>query len=174
MVAFVDLELGIQHGDGGRNIDENLAKARLAFTQGILGFAHPQQGAQGRQQHIRVHRVDQVGVGAGVEASDDVAGLDRRCGHMNHREQGGNRLRAQFTNDVEATHVRQVDVEDQGVDRHAGDQLQAFAARAGLQHLIAVAFQAPAQGVACGDVVVDNQQAQVTFHRQAPWRWPAG
>ncbi|MNL06838.1 hypothetical protein D3C87_1274870 [compost metagenome] len=174
MVAFVNFQLGVQHGDGRRHVDKDFPEPRLAVTQGVFGFPHAQQGAQGGQQHVRVHRVDQVGIGAGVQAGDDVPGLDRSRRHVNHRQQRGSRLGAQFAHDVEAAHVRQVDVEDQRVDVDAVDQHQAFAAGAGFQHLVAVAFQAPAQGVAGRDIVVDDQQADVTFHRRAPWRWPAG
>ncbi|MNH87715.1 hypothetical protein D3C73_402020 [compost metagenome] len=118
--------------------------------------------------------MDQVSIGAGIQAGDDVAGLDRGGRHVDHREQGGRGVRAQYADDVEATHVGQVDVENQCLDGDTVDQLQALAAGTGFEHFIAMTLKASAQGIARGDVVVDDQQAQVTFHRQAPWRWPAG
>ncbi|MNI45869.1 hypothetical protein D3C73_1003090 [compost metagenome] len=173
MVALMHLELRIEHGNRRGNVGEDLPKTRLAFAQCVFGVAHAQQRAQGGQQHIRVDGVNQVGIGTGVQAGDDVAGLDRGCGYVDNREQGGGRFRAQFAHDVEATHVRQVDVEDQRVEGFAVDQGQAFTAGSGFEHDVAMSLQAPAQGVPGGDVVVDYQQTHVTFHRRTPWRGPA-
>ncbi|MNO65707.1 hypothetical protein D3C76_564750 [compost metagenome] len=86
LVALVHVELGVEHGDGGRDAGEDLAKACLALAQGAFAVAHAQQGAQGRQQYVGVDGVDQVGVGAGVEAGDDVAALDRRGRDVDHWE----------------------------------------------------------------------------------------
>ncbi|MNN84502.1 hypothetical protein D3C81_2016690 [compost metagenome] len=93
---------------------------------------------------------------------------------MDHRQQRGSSFGAQFAHDVEAAHVGQVDVEDQGVQVFACNQRQPLGAGTGLQHLIAVAFQTAAQGVAGGDIVVDEQQADVTLHGRAPGLSPAG
>ncbi len=93
---------------------------------------------------------------------------------MNHRQQRGARVGAQQADDVETAHVRQVDVEDQRIEGFALDQGQAVAAGAGFEHRVAVALQAPTQGVTGGDVVIDNQQADVTIHRRSPERLPAG
>ncbi len=168
LVAFHHVEGGVHHRDGRGDIDEDLAKARLAVAQGAFGVAHPQQGAQGGQQHVRVHRVNQVGVGAVVQAGDDVAGLDRRRRHMNHRQQRGARFGAQLANNVEAAHVRQVHVQDQRIEGVLGNQPQALGAGARFQYAVAVVFQAPAQGIACGGVVVDDQQATVSLHQECP------
>ena len=93
---------------------------------------------------------------------------------MNHRQQCGARIGAQQADDIETAHVRQVDVEDQRIECFALDQGQAVAAGAGFEHRVTMALQAPAQGVTGGDVVIDNQQADVTIHRRSPERLPAG
>ncbi len=170
MVAFVQLQLGVEHCDGRCDVNEYLAKARLAFAQGALGVTHPQQCAQGRQQHIRVDRVNQVGIAAGIEAGDDVAGLDGGCGHMDQWQQRGIRVGAKLARDVEAAHVRQVDIENQGIRHGAGHQRQPVAAGARLQHLVAMALQHPAHRVAGSGVVVDDQQTAFTPHRFPPPR----
>ncbi len=78
VIALMHFQIGIEHGDRRRDVGEDLAETRLAFAQGIFRVAHPQQGTQRRQEHIGVDRVNQIGIGARVEAGDDVAGLDRR------------------------------------------------------------------------------------------------
>ncbi len=164
LVAFMHLQLGVHHGNRRRHAGEDFAKACLALAQCALGVAHAQQGAQGGQQHVGVDGVNQVGVGTGVQPSNDVATLDRRGRHMNHRQQGRAWVLTQQPDNVEAAHVRQVHVQDQGVDLAVADQRQALAARAGLQYLIPVHRQPPAHGIAGGNVVIDDQQAHIGIH----------
>jgi hypothetical protein len=59
MVAFVNLQLCIQHSDGRRHIDNDFPKPRLACTQGIFSIACPQQGAQRRQGRFPKNRSTQ-------------------------------------------------------------------------------------------------------------------
>jgi len=169
VIAFVQLQFGVEHRDGGGDMEEDFPEARFAVTQCALGVAHPQQGAQCRQQHIGVDRVDQVGIAAGIEAGDDVVGLDGGGGDVNQRQQRGVRIGTQLARNVEAAHVRQVDVENQRIGRGTGDQRQAFAAGTRLQGLDSRGVPAPgAFALARGGVVIDDQQAAVTLHRAPP------
>ncbi len=171
-VAFVDLQLRVDHRDGRRYLGKDFTKACLAFTQGMLGVPHSQQSAQRSQEHVRIDRVNEVGVGPRIQAGDDIAGLDRRCGNVNDRQQPRAVIGSQLPYDVEAAHVRQIHIENQRVDRFGGNQAQSFGARSGFEHGITVALEYPAYCVARGRVVVDDQQLALMLHQRAPWRSP--
>ncbi|MNH19459.1 hypothetical protein D3C79_791970 [compost metagenome] len=167
------LEPGIEHGDRCRHIVENFPEVGLACAQRPLGIAHPHQGPQGGDQYIRVHRVHQVGVGTGIEPGNDVAGLDRRRRHVDHRQQGGLRVGTEQPDNIEAAHVGQVDIQDQPIDLLTVDQCQPLATGARFEDLIAMQRQAPTQRIPGGCVVVDDEQANVRVHQRPPEPKPA-
>ncbi|PAV70344.1 hypothetical protein WR25_02885 [Diploscapter pachys] len=160
MIAFVHLQVAVEYGNGGGHTPEDFLEARLALAQGPLGIAHPQQGAQGGQQHIRVYRVDQIGISTGIQAGNDIAALDRCRRHVDHRQQRRAAVLTQQPDNVETAHVRQVDVEDQCIHLLVANQRQPLPAGARLKHFVTVRTETTTQGVTGGDVVVDDQQAQ--------------
>ena len=89
---------------------------------------------------------------------------------MDQWQQRGIQVGAKLARDVEAAHVRQVDIENQGIRHGAGHQRQPVAAGARLQYLVAMALQHPAHRVAGSSVVVDDQQTAFTPHCCPPAR----
>ncbi len=75
-VALVNPQLGVDDRDWRCDLGEDFPEACFAFTQRVLGVADAQQGAQGGKQDVRVDRVNQIGIGPGLQTGDDVARLD--------------------------------------------------------------------------------------------------
>ena len=89
--------------------------------------AAPEQCAQPRLQLAHVERLDEVVVGAGVQAVDPVADRVARGEHEDRHAVAG---RAQPPRHLEAVDVRQADVEHHGVRRgrrHLGQRVLAVA-----------------------------------------------
>jgi hypothetical protein len=90
------------------------ARALLAGQRALeLGFrmAHAQQRAHRGQQHGRTKRLDQVHVRALIEAVGAILLGHGRLRHLQHLDAGRVKLGFQLAADIEAAHVRQVDVE---------------------------------------------------------------
>ncbi len=106
--------------------------------------------------------MNQIGICARLEPSDDIAALDRCSRHVDHRQQGGGPVGPQLADDVEAAHVWQVDIQNECIEGLAGDDVKAFGAGAGFYDGNALALQASTQRIAGSGVVIDNQHACVT------------
>ena len=63
--------------------------------------------------------------------------------------------------DLEPVHAGHLDVEEDEVWRFTLDELDAFVAGGGLQHLVAFVFENHPQRVADGGLVVDDQDARL-------------
>jgi len=79
VVGIVVAQVGVEYRDRRVDLAENFAKACFGLAQCFFRAARAQQRAQRGQQYVRIHRVDQVGVRAGVQAGDEVPGGDRGC-----------------------------------------------------------------------------------------------
>ena len=115
-----------------------------------------QQGAQPRPQLAQREGLDQVVVGAGVEALDAV--VDRvACGEHEHRGAVAGLTHA-------PTHLEAVDpghahVEDHGVGRRGGQAVECRCAICGKIHVVAVERKRPLQGGPDSRLVIDDEDS---------------
>ena len=120
------------------------------------GLDAPQQRAQAREQLAQGERLDQVVVGAGIEAGDAVVDRVARGEHEDRRAVAG---LAHAPAHLEAVDVRHGDVEHDGVDLLAGDAVERLAAVLGEGHVVALEGQRPLHRRAQRRLVVDHQDS---------------
>ena len=115
-----------------------------------------QQRSQPRAELLERERLDQVVVGAGVEAlhavRDGVAGGE----HQHRRAVAG---RPQAPADLEPVGLGHQDVEDDRVRRLVGERVERLAAVGGELHAVAVHPQRAIERVADGGLVVDHEDS---------------
>ena len=135
--------------------DRSAKVSGVGVLVAILRRGPAQQRPQPREQLLEGERLGQVVVGARVEPGDPVGdGLAR--GEDEHRQVVPGA--AQPPAHLEPVEPRHHDVEDEGVGAvTAGDRVQGLLAVGGELDLVPVERQGPAQGVAHGPVVVDDE-----------------
>ena len=120
------------------------------------GYDAAQQRPQPGQQLLQRERLGQVVVGAGVEAldpvADGVAGGEHQDGYV---VAGG----AQRAGGLDAVEPRHHHVHDDHVGRRPRRSRQRLGAVGGQGHVVPVELQRPAQRLAHGPVVVDDEDA---------------
>ena len=116
----------------------------------------PQQRPQAREQLAQGEGLDQVVVGAGVEAGDAVVDRVARGEHQDRRAVAG---LAHAPAHLEAVDVRHRDVQDDGVDLLARDAVERLAAVLGERHVVALEGQRPLHRRAQGRLVIDHQDS---------------
>ena len=94
-----------------RSCARSICSEPSCSTGAVAAAAPPLDGAQSRQQLARVVGLDQVVVGAGIEAADAVADLVARRQHDHH---GPFAQRADRRHQRQAVAVLQVQVEQHG------------------------------------------------------------
>ena len=117
--------------------------------------APAQQGPDPRQQLLALERLDQVVVGAAVEAGDAVLGLGAGGQHQDRHVAVG----AQPAADLDAVEAREPEVEDDEVGDEAGGDVERLDAVGRGAHLVALVAQRAAQDVGDVGVVLDDQHA---------------
>src|SRR3954453_4325335 len=117
-----------------------------------------QQRAQAREQLLALERLDEVVVGAGVEALD--ARLDRvaRGEHEDRHIVG----RAQAPRDLDAVDLRQAEIEDHEVGMVGGGLVERCLPVARDPHVVAVQAQRALQDLGDLVVVLDDEHAGIT------------
>ncbi len=168
-IALADLQLLIEHGYGRIDLAEDLLEPRVRLTQCFFGPARAQQAAQGRQQDVGVHRVDQVSIGTVVQAGDHVTGGDGGGRNVHHRQQLGARVRTQLAHHVEAAHVRQIDVQHHRAELRASQPVEPLLPGGRFTYAVAMVFEYAPHGIPRGCVVVHYQYTIRVGH----WRPPS-
>ena len=115
----------------------------------------PEQGADARQQFGPLEGLDQVVVGAGVEAGDPVLGVGPGGQHQDRHL----RVLAQLGAHLEAVHSGQSQVEHDQVGHELGGDLQPLRAVTARPDFIALGTQCPPEHVNDVVVVLDDQDA---------------
>ena len=116
-------------------------------------LAAPQQAANACQQFGKFERLEQVVVGAQVQALDPIR--EPAVGGQHH--DAGRGLRPQALQHAPAVELRQVDVEDDQVVGVLAGQVQAVNAGGGAVDDVAVLAQALLQVLGSTDFVFDDQ-----------------
>ena len=120
------------------------------------GLGSPRERAQAGGELLVRERLDEVVVGAGVEARDAV--VDGVSGGE-HQDRELAAVLPEPARDVEAGHVREPDVEDHGLDaRRRVGQLQRRLAVGRDLHHVAVVLEQAAEDALETRVVLDEQQ----------------
>ena len=114
-----------------------------------------QQRPDPRQQLLALEGLDQVVVGAAVEAVDAVLGLGPGGQHQDRHVAVG----AQAPADLDAVEPGQAEVEDDQVGDEAGGDVERLDAVGGGADLVALVAQRAAQDVGDLGVVLDDQDA---------------
>ena len=124
----------------------------------LLGPPHPPERVDGRDQHRRLHRLREVGVGSALEAERAVTGAHERRRQVDDGDRRRRRVGLDATTYLEAAHVGQVDVEqhDGGFVRHC--DLQGLVPPRRLPHVETRLLEDLGARVAPGCVVVDVEQ----------------
>ena len=116
----------------------------------------PQQRAQAREQLAQREGLDQVVVGAGIEAGHAVVDRVARGEHQDRRAVAG---LAHAPADLEAVDVRHGDVEDDGVELLGGETVERLAAVLGERHVVALERQRALHRRAQRRLVIDHQDS---------------
>ena len=114
-----------------------------------------QQGADPGEQLAALEGLDQVVVGAAVEAVDAVLGLGAGGQHQDRHVAVG----AQAAADLDPVEARQAEVEDDQVGDEAGGDVERVDAVGGGADLVALVAQRAAQDVGDLGVVLDEEDA---------------
>ena len=121
-----------------------------------------QQRSQPRAELLQRERLDEVVVGAGVEAFDAVGDGVARGQHQHRRAVAGG---AQAPADLEPVGLGHQDVEDDRVRRRVGERVERLRPVGGELHAVAVHPQRAIQRVADRGFVVHHEDA----HRRILW-----
>ena len=125
------------------------------------GVDAPQQRAQAGVELAQRERLDEVVVGAGVEAVDAVVD---RVARGEHEHRGAVAGGAQPAADLEAVDARHHDVEHDRVDGALGERVERLLAVLGEVHVVAFERQRALQRGAHARFVVDHED----LHSHAP------
>ena len=115
-----------------------------------------QQRAQTREQLAQREGLDQVVVGAGIEARHAIVDRIARGEHQDRRPIA--RL-AHAPADLEAVHVGHRDVEDHGVELLGGEAVERLATVLGERDVVALEGERPLHGRAQRGLVIDQQDS---------------
>jgi len=118
--------------------------------------AGAQQRPHPRHQFLRAEWLGHVVIGAGIQRPHFLV-LARAHGQHDHRHLAP---LPQLRQHLVAFHVRQADIQDHQIHVLAGGHVQAFLARGGLAHLVALSAQADVQEPADLGFIVDHQHAR--------------
>ena len=127
-------------------------------AQRLLGraAAAAQQGSQPRAELLERERLDQVVVGAGVEALDAIRDRVARGEHQHGRAVAGG---AQAAADLEPVGLGHEHVEHDRVRRLVGERVERLAAVGGQMDPVAVHPQRAVERVADRGLVIDHEDA---------------
>ncbi len=120
-----------------------------------------QQGAHARHQLAQREGLDEVVVGARVEAGDAVVDLPARGEHQHRRAVASV---AQAPADLEAVEVGHGDVEDHRVAGIGAEALQRLGPVRGLEDVVAFQRERPPERVLDGGLVVNHEDSRVFGH----------
>ena len=137
------------------------------------GRAPAQQGPDPGQQLAALEGLDQVVVGAAVEAVDPVLGLGPRGQHQDRHVALGPQAAA----DLDPVEPGQPEVEDDEVGHEVAGDVERLDAVAGGAHLVALVAQRAPQDVGDLGVVLDDEDAAAEHVRVssiAPMLAPLG
>ena len=123
------------------------------------GVDAAQQRAQPRVELAQRERLDEVVVGAGVEAVDAVVDRVARGEHQHRRAVARG---AQPPADLEAVDARHHDVEHDRVDDALGERVERLLAVLGELHVVALERERALQRGAHARLVVDHQDLHLT------------
>ncbi len=134
------------------------------------GRVAAQQGAQPGEQLLHVEGLDQVVVGAGVQAGDPVRDLHPGGEHQHRGAVAG---LAQPAADLQPVRLRHHHVEHQDVRALLGEDGQGLGTVRGDAHPVALQHQRAAERFADGPVVLGDQHG-VGHGDDSPWRAHGG
>jgi hypothetical protein len=134
-------------------------RERLLLAVALAGTA--QQRAHAREQLAQRERLDQVVVGAHVQAGDAVVDLAARGEHQHRCVVAA---LAQAPAHLQPVHARHRDVEDDRLVRGAPQLLERLVSVAGLGHVVVFQRQCSEQRILHGGLVVDDQYACLLGH----------
>ena len=149
-------------------IEPQLAEREAALTVAVRTGA-AQQGTDPRLQLVNVERLDEVVVGARVEAVDPIR--DGVAGRQ-HEHRDPVALATQQATHLKAVDVRQPDVKHDRVGDGARDLAERAGPAVGEPDLVAGELKRTAEHVAQRPVIVDNEKshAVIVACTQAVWR----
>src|SRR4051812_36871968 len=119
----------------------------------------PQQRPDPRQQLLALERLDQVIVGAAVEAGDAVLGLGAGGQHQDRHVA----IAAQAPTDLDPVESRQAEVEDDEVGKEAGSDVERLGSVGGGADFVALVAERAAEHVGDVDVVLDDENAAASL-----------
>ncbi len=151
--AARDLPGGEVHAQVGEG--ERLVRLGLGGHRHRVGAA-AQQGADAGEQLVQLERLDQVVVGARVQAGDPVA--DRVAGGE-HQDRGGVPRTPDAAGRGQPVHARHLDVQHDQVRLVGRGLLQGVRAVDGDLGVVPLEGEAALEGLAHGRLVVDDQDA---------------
>ena len=122
----------------------------------------PKQRAQPGQQLVERERLDDVVVGARVEAGDPVGDLVARGQHQDGQRVAGP---AKAPAGLEPVQPRHRDVEDDRVDAVAAQSVERLLAVAGQLDVVALQLEGTAERVPDGGLVVDDENLHTVIVR---------
>jgi hypothetical protein len=128
------------------------------FAYRLLCLAHAQQGAGDRDQLIGFDRLDQVGIGAGIERQGPLLGADQRRRGLQYDDLG--KIGLDLAADVDPIAVGKADIEQHQIGGRGGDEVDRRLSERRLAHGVALARQGVRLDVASGVVVVDDEDCR--------------
>ena len=146
----VNVRAGLGHG-ASREIDLHVAERCDAYLAGGLGAA--EEDADAGEEFAAAEGFGEVVVGAGIQGGD-LGGFVALDGED---EDGRVAPLAEAAEDVEAAHVGQAEVEDDGVGALDGGFVEAEGGVFGFAHPVTAGLKRDAEEAADLDLVVDDQ-----------------
>ncbi len=142
----------MEAGDGAfREIYLDVGEARDAELGRGLGAA--EEDAEAGEEFAAAERLGQVVIGAGVEGGDFL----RFAVAHGENEHGKLAPLAEAAEDLEAGHVGEAEIEDDGVGAEDGGFVEAEGAGGGFAHTVTGGFEGEAKEAADLNLVVDDE-----------------
>ena len=114
-----------------------------------------------------VHRLCQIFVGAGVEASHDILGIGL-CRHQDNGHEGKRSVAFEAAANLDTIEFRHHDIEQNEVWKQCFRRIERLLAIGRLAQLIALRGEPLRKDVTVGFVVVDDQNARWIVHEPCP------
>ena len=140
----------------GEAVQTQVLEGQCAVLLVIVVTRTPQERAHARKQLAQRERLDEVVVGAGVEAGDAV--VDPFAGGQ-HQHRRAVAAVAQAPTDLEPVDVGHRHVEDHDLVGRGAEALECLAPVGGLCDVVALELQRPRQRGLDGGLVVDDQNS---------------
>jgi hypothetical protein len=143
-------------------VQRQVGEAQLRVLALARRLGAPQQRAQPRLELLQCERLDEVVVGAGVQAGHAVVDGVARGQHQHGRAVAG---LAQALADLQAVDSRHGNVENDRVEPRLGQPVERLAAVGGELDFVSVQPQRAIERGAHGRLIIDDQHACHAFNR---------